>query len=66
MLHGDAQTSRRLRVAHEQYRLSSAGGVARMYAADITDSILQSGAGRMRSLKRLELLACEFVSGDEF
>jgi hypothetical protein len=38
--------------------------VLRLDAADITDNALRLGAGRMGSLKRLELRACEDVSGD--
>ena len=38
--------------------------VLRLDAADITDSSLRLGAGRMGSLKRLELCACVDVSGD--
>jgi hypothetical protein len=36
----------------------------RLDAADITNSALGLGAGRMESLKRLELRACEGVSGN--
>ena len=36
--------------------------VLRLYASDINDITLRLGAGRMRSLKRLELLACQGVS----
>ena len=36
----------------------------RLDAADITDSSLRLGAGKMGSLKKLELRACEGVSGD--
>ena len=38
--------------------------VLRLYAADIIDGYLALGAGRMKSLKRLELLACGGVSAD--
>jgi hypothetical protein len=38
--------------------------VLRLDVADITNSALGLGAGRMESLKRLELRACEGVSGD--
>ena len=37
--------------------------VLRLYATDITDKFLRFGAGKMVSLKRLELLACMGVSG---
>ena len=36
--------------------------VLRLYAPDINDITLRLGAGRMRSLKRFELLACQGVS----
>lgn len=38
--------------------------VLRLYATDIADSNLQLSAHRMKSLKRLELIACMGISGD--